>query len=112
MKTKRISLILIAIALWIISAIAVGRIISQRLPQTSIEKENVKQTQKLIEEESVVIDVVEKVSPSVVSIAVENRPFFNPFFGLQQPKEKQSGIGTGFVVSKDGLLLTNKHVVS
>ena len=112
MKVKRISLILIVIALWIVSAIAVGRIIGQKLPETRNEKEQIKQTQKLIEEESVVIDVVEKVSPSVVSIAVENRPFFNPFFGLQQPKEKQSGIGTGFVVSKDGLILTNKHVVS
>lgn len=70
------------------------------------------QKRVLIDEESTVINVVEKVSPSVVSIAVQNRTLFDPFFGLQRPTEKQSGIGTGFVVSRDGLILTNKHVVS
>src|SRR3989338_5865611 len=70
------------------------------------------QKRVLIDEESTVINVVEKVSPSVVSIAVENRTLFDPFFGVQRPSEKQSGIGTGFVVSGDGLILTNKHVVS
>src|SRR3989344_8319685 len=111
MKTKKITLILIAIALWIISAIAVSRIICKNLPQVNVAFSPLKQTEKIVNEESVVIDVVKKVSPSVVSIAVENQQVFNPFFGFGQPAEKQSGIGTGFVISKDGLILTNKHVV-
>lgn len=66
--------------------------------------------QSVVEEESVTINVVEKVSPSVVSIAVENR-LFDPVFGFEGGTERQSGIGTGFVVSADGLILTNNHVV-
>lgn len=60
-----------------------------------------------IQEQSVTIDVVKKVSPSVVSItAIQSRL---DFFGRVQ---KAKGAGTGFVVSADGLILTNKHVVS
>lgn len=106
--SKKITVILIVAALWIISAVAVGRFFGKNIPQLS----KTELTQKVVEEESVVIDVVQKISPSVVSIAVENRQLFNPFFGFSQPQEKQSGIGTGFVVSADGLIITNKHVVS
>lgn len=88
------------------------RFLGKNIPgQIVNDKDNPVKTQNLVEEESVVIDVVEKVSPSVVSIAVENRQLFDPF-GFGQPSEKQSGIGTGFVVGADGLILTNKHVVS
>src|SRR3989339_823453 len=113
MKVKRFTLILIVGALWLVSAIAIGRFLVQKLPAQTFENKSINQTQKVVNEESVVIDVVKKVSPSVVSIAVENQQqFLNPFFNFGQSTEQQSGIGTGFVVSKDGLILTNKHVVS
>ena len=99
-------------AFGVIATVASFRFLGKSLPQSSLEdKDKVVQNQKLVEEESVVIDVVEKVSPSVVSIAVENRQLFNPF-GFEKPQEKQSGIATGFVVKEYGLILTNKHVVS
>lgn len=68
-------------------------------------------------EESIVIDVAERVSPSVVTVAVETPERrileFSPFGGLQQRIEGgQQNIGTGFVVSEDGLIVTNKHVVA
>lgn len=107
-SSKKVTIILIVAALWIISAVAVGRFFAKNIPQIT----KTEHTQKVVDEESVVIDVVQKISPSVVSIAVENRQLFNPFFGFSQPQEKQSGIGTGFVVSTDGLIITNKHVVS
>jgi serine protease Do len=62
--------------------------------------------QVLLQENSAVIDVVKKVSPSVVSITTESTA--SSFFGPVQ----QSGAGTGIIISSDGLILTNKHVAS
>jgi len=78
---------------------------------------------KLLREENLVIDVVKNVGPSVVTIGVidENRQTLDPFeiyFGDEKKPENDDStpeeqyIGTGFVVKKDGLIVTNKHVVS
>ncbi len=107
----KLTLILILVALWILSIVGAVRLFGKQLPSLSSQNKVV-ETQKILEEESVVIDVVEKVSPSVVSIAVEDVDVLGPFGFPQQGKKQESGIGTGFVVSKDGLILTNKHVVS
>lgn len=113
MKVKNIGfVVLITFALGVIATVATLRFLGKSIPgQIVNDKDKSVKTQNLVEEESVVIDVVEKVSPSVVSIAVQNRQLFDPF-GFGRPQEKQSGIGTGFVVGEDGLILTNKHVVS
>lgn len=64
--------------------------------------------QTILTEESVVIDVVRNAGNSVVSIAIEQVEF-SPLSG---PSKSNDNIGTGFVVSKDGLIVTNQHVVS
>lgn len=59
-----------------------------------------------VEEQSQVIEVVKKVGPSVVSITVQGSQ--QSLFGTIQTKSA----GTGFIVESNGLIVTNKHVVS
>jgi serine protease Do len=73
---------------------------------------------RILTEESVVIKVAEDVSPSVVTVSVETPERrileFSPFGGFTQRIQggEPQDIGTGFIVSSDGLIVTNKHVVS
>ncbi len=62
----------------------------------------------VVSEETAIIDVVESARPSVVSILV-GKVSWNPFTG---PEKVEGGIGTGFIVDEEGLILTNRHVVS
>ena len=57
-----------------------------------------------------------KVAASVVTVqteVVDQSPQdpFDIFFGRAQPRT-QAGLGTGFVVRADGVIVTNAHVVS
>ena len=76
-------------------------------------------TQTILKEESVVIDVAERASPSVVTVSVTRRQqalnLFDPFNFFGQPQQTQpeaQDIGSGFIIDKNGLIVTNKHVVS
>lgn len=61
----------------------------------------------VLEESSAVIETVKKVSPSVVSITTTRN--IRNFFGNVV---EQKGGGTGFIITSDGMIVTNAHVVS
>ncbi|TSC72212.1 MAG: trypsin-like serine protease with C-terminal PDZ domain [Parcubacteria group bacterium Gr01-1014_70] len=88
----------------------------------------------VIKEEDLIVEAVESVSPAVVSIiAAKDLPiverffidpfgsedYFREFFEFSptpplsgETERREIGRGTGFLVSEDGYIITNKHVVA
>ncbi len=67
------------------------------------------------DEQEATIRAIQKVIPAVVSIIIEQEQDVTIITnkGKQtQKQKKQIGKGTGFLVSDDGLILTNKHVIN
>ncbi len=98
----------------------------QNFQQPAINLPQSTQKVKVVSEESVTINTVKNVGPSVVTVAETAAPSsgqpsdlgpFGNFFNLppgqnQQPNQQPQSIGSGFVLTSNGMIVTNKHVVS
>jgi len=96
-----------------------------------IENNTEEESLALFTEESTIVDIVERASPAVVSIVAtkdipvieeyyENySPFGDDNFVFRIPRQRELGTekkevggGTGFFISSNGLIVTNRHVVN
>lgn len=78
-------------------------------------------SQRILQEESAVIDVTEAVADSVVTVSIKQEKVVSPFFltpfgfpgsqGRAETETVEQDIGSGFIV-EGNLVVTNKHVVS
>jgi len=122
MRKFIIGIVILVIILGIVSSIHNTHL---PFPLNPFTKKTVIPTEKIriVSEENVTVETVKKVGPSVVTVASQTLSSTQPDttsqldpFGFFNQTPNQSiqpqSIGSGFIASKDGIILTNKHVVS
>ena len=102
----------LAIAAFIAAACDGGSLPSAQARQLTTQTEQISSQRR-----TAITAAVEKVAPSVVTVqteVVERVPadFYEQFFGGRSGRRSSAGLGSGFIVRPDGVIVTNAHVVS
>ncbi len=76
----------------------------------TLENKTVSQAKQIVSSEGdVIADIAKNVGPSVVSVNVTSTATINSFFGTQTAEQESAG--TGIILSAEGIVMTNRHVV-
>ena len=102
--SKSVLLILVAITAGFFGGWVGGQSNSNSGVGKSVERQIVEGEGNLINQ------IATDVSPSVVSVNVTSTSIGQDYFGFEQEYKGQSA-GTGFIISKEGIVVTNRHVV-
>lgn len=110
-KSRQKSIAIVVVAVVVIAWLCVGAAMLVQWwgdQQSGTDTSGIKQDDSLTitQKEADLTELVKKASPTVVSIVttqVSGQGFF---------QQEVEGAGTGIVISKDGYILTNKHVIS
>ncbi|CAG1022925.1 putative serine protease PepD [Patescibacteria group bacterium] len=127
---RRFALVLLSCSTILFACFAgvLGGYVGGRLgnsPLSELTGSIINQDIRVTNQQEAVIDVVNKASSSVVSIVVskdvpvlENYDPFLEYFGIPRndsdsatTEKREVAAGTGFVISEDGMIITNRHVV-
>lgn len=92
--------------------------------ETEIELAQEKQIASLKDFNDAIVDIAKKTNPAVVTVNTEKTQevqLMNPFSFFGDPRGQiepetqeriQKGLGSGVIVSEDGLIITNNHVIA
>lgn len=104
-EQRTVSLIVVGILISALAGFGGGYLAFQKYGNPLASKNLAQNT--VVLQDSAITDTVKKVNPSVVAITVKTTTY--NFFGQAQ---QSTASGSGFIVSSDGLIVTNKHVAS
>jgi len=127
-KTNKTILLAISLVIVLFSGFVFGHFVfkpqqNENNPESSSQREQI--TAQLNDRRNAITETASRVSSAVVGINVteirefrdpfyefyQNDPFFRQFFGDRSFKQEVHGLGSGFIISDDGYIITNEHVI-